>query len=433
MKLLKIIGLAVLAGGGFVGGVIWRDSAAPRGGAKSEERKPLYWVDPMHPAYKSDKPGIAPDCGMQLVPVYEEPAAKAGEHEHGEHDHSAMAGMTETAPMAEGTVQISPERQQLINVQFGTVELASAAQTIRAVGRVAVDETRIHHVHTRVEGYVEKVYAGFTGKFVKRGDPLLTIYSPEMLATQQELLLAIKGRDQLHSSTLDTVPAQMASLIEASKHRLARWEFSAGQIEEVIRTGTPIRNYTLFAGEDGYITARNAFPRQQVTPAMDLYTLVDLSRVWIIADIFEGDAAAIRMGAPAVITAAYDRAISLRGTVSYIQPEFDAQSRTLKVRIEVPNPGLRLKPDMFVDADFRLATGPRLVVPQDAVLDTGERKTVFVDRGEGNFEPREVETGEHIDGRIAILKGLKQGERIVTSGVFLIDSESRLRTGHSHD
>jgi len=431
VKFLKFIGLLVLLAAGFVGGVIWRSTAGrPQAAAKSEERKPLYWVDPMHPAYKSDKPGIAPDCGMQLVPVYEEPGGGGGhppEHQQAEHDHASMA------PMAEGTVQISPEKQQLINVQFGTVELASAAETIRAVGKVAVDETRIHHVHARVDGYIEKVYADFTGKFVKRGDPLLTIYSPEMLATQQELLLAIKGRDQLHSSTLDTVPAQMASLIEASKQRLARWELSAGQIEEVIRTGAPIRNYTLFAGDDGYITTRNAFPRQQVTPAMDLYTLVDLSRVWIIADIFEADAASIRMGAPALITAAYDRALSLRGAVSYIQPEFDAQSRTLKVRIEVPNPGLRLKPDMFVDADFRLATAPRLAVPADAVLDTGERKTVFVDRGEGNFEPREVETGEHIDGRIAILKGLKQGERIVTSGVFLIDSESRLRAGHSHD
>ncbi|MCC6389547.1 MAG: efflux RND transporter periplasmic adaptor subunit [Bryobacterales bacterium] len=429
MKFLKFIGLLVLLAAGFVGGVIWRSTAGrPQAAAKSEERKPLYWVDPMHPAYKSDKPGIAPDCGMQLVPVYEEPDGRQPSGgQHAEHDHTAMA------PMAEGTVQISPEKQQLINVQFGTVELASGAETIRAVGKVAVDETRIHHVHTRVDGYIEKVYADFTGKFVKRGDPLLTIYSPEMLATQQELLLAIKGRDQLHSSTLDTVPAQMASLIEASKQRLARWELSAGQIEEVIRTGTPIRNYTLFANDDGYITTRNAFPRQQVTPAMDLYTVVDLSRVWIIADIFEADAASIRMGAPALITAAYDRALSLRGTVSYIQPEFDAQSRTLKVRIEVPNPGLRLKPDMFVDVDFRLATAPRLVVPADAVLDTGERKTVFVDRGEGNFEPREVETGEHIDGRVAILKGLKQGERIVTSGVFLIDSESRLRAGHSHD
>ncbi|MCC6368773.1 MAG: efflux RND transporter periplasmic adaptor subunit [Bryobacterales bacterium] len=419
MKFLKFLGLLVLLAAGFVGGVIWRSTAGrPQAAAKSEERKPLYWVDPMHPAYKSDKPGIAPDCGMQLVPVYEEPAG---------HKHEEMA------PMPEGTIRIPPEKQQLINVQFGVVELASAAETIRAVGRAAVDETRIHHVHTRVDGYVEKVYADFTGKFVKRGDPLLTIYSPEMLATQQELLLAIKGRDQLHSSTLDTVPAQMASLIEASKQRLARWELSAGQIEEVIRTGAPIRSYTLFASDDGYITTRNAFPHQQVTPAMDLYTVVDLSRVWIIADIFEADAAAIRMGAPALITAAYDRALSLRGTVSYIQPEFDAQSRTLKVRIEVPNPELRLKPGMFVDVDFRLATTPRLVVPEDAVLDTGERKTVFVDHGEGNLEPREVETGEHIDGRVAILKGLKQGERIVTSGVFLIDSESRLRTGHSHD
>jgi RND family efflux transporter MFP subunit len=404
MRLARIALIVLAVAAAFFAGR-WYAARAPR----APERKVLYWVDPMHPAYKSDKPGIAPDCGMKLVPVY------AGE---------SLASAVITAP---GTVAISAQKQQLIGVRYGTAEIASGADTVRATGKVAIDETRVSHVHSRTEGWIDKVYADFTGDVVHKGQALVTLYSPELLASQQEYLLAIKARDSMRDSPIPGTAADSASLVDASRRRLQHWDLSEAQIEELERSGKAVTNTTLYAPASGYVMARNAFANLKITPDTELYTVVDLSRVWVLASVFEYQAPLIHVGQAAVVSLPYGSGRSWNARVSYIQPQVDAQTRTIQVRLELPNPGLALKPEMFVNVELRSPQPARLTVPAEAVLDTGLKKTVFVDRGDGHFEPREVETGERIGDRVAVLKGLVAGERLVVSGNFLMNSESQLK------
>ena len=290
---------------------------------------------------------------------------------------------------------------------------------------------------------MEKVFVDFTGKLVEKGQPLLTIYSPELLASQRELLIAAKAKTMMRDNPLPMAEDQSRTLFDAARRRLELWDLSEAQISRVLETGEPQRNVTLHAPASGYVTERKAFPNLKVMPEMELYTLVDLSRVWIIADVFEYEASNIRVGQPARVTLSYAGGRSIDAQVDYLQPQVDPMTRTLKVRLNAANPNLLLKPDMYADVEFRIAMPQRLTVPAEAVLDTGERKTVFVDRGNGFFEPRQVETGERDGGRITVLKGLKAGERVVTSGNFLIDSESQLKAAadgmtsapaeHQHD
>jgi membrane fusion protein, copper/silver efflux system len=415
---MKAIGIflliAILLGAGFAGGLVFMRWRGAQDAAAVSERKILYWVDPMHPAYKSDKPGIAPDCGMKLQPVYADQGPAAG-------------GAPVTASAPEGTFQIPADRQQLIGVRFGEVALEAQTETVRASGRVTADETRIVRVHPKVEGWIESVQVDFTGASVKKGDPLLKLYSPELLASQQEYLLAIKAQQVMRQGALPASAANAAAMLDASRRRLELWDLSAGQIDEVKSTGQPIHSITLYSPANGFVTARNAFPSQKVSPETELYMLTDLSRVWIMADLFETDLAKIRPGAAAMVRVPYENNAAFSARVTYMQPQVDPATRTVKVRLEADNPGMRLKPDMFVDVEMRVGYGPRMTVPAEAVLDAGLRKTVFVDHGNGYLEPRAVETGDHVGDRVVVLSGLKRGERIVTSGTFLVDSESQLR------
>jgi RND family efflux transporter MFP subunit len=366
----------------------------------------------MHPAYKSDKPGIAPDCGMKLVPVYG--------------DDVATSANADASTMPAGTVQISPEKQQLIGVRYGEAEVRSGFRTIRGVGRVAIDETRIQRVHTKVDGWIDKVLVNFTGAFVKQGDPLLTIYSPDMLAAQRELLLATRAKTMMQNNPLPSAYAQSESLLQATRRRLELWDLSDAQINQVLQSGQPIKNTTLYSPATGYVTDRKAFPQLKVTSETELYTIVDLSHVWIVADVFEHEAQNVRVGEAASVSfqALPGRVFNAR--ITYIQPDVDPTTRTLKARLDMDNPALLLKPDMYADVELRVNLPSTLTVPAEAVLDAGERKSVFIDRGNGFFEPRRVTTGERVGNRIEILSGLRGGERVVSSGNFLIDSESQM-------
>jgi RND family efflux transporter MFP subunit len=401
LAILFLIGVAYVGGYGY-----GRWYAKPA--AAATERKPLYWVDAMHPWYKSDKPGIAPDCGMKLVPVY------AGEEK-------------KTGTQPPGTVEIPPEKQQLMGVEYGAAEYEAASSSIRAAARVTLDETRMAKVQTKLEGWIDQVFADFTGKLVKKGDPLLSLYSPEAVATQQEFLLAVKAQRAMQDNPVHEMLGSTENLVAAAKKRLELWDISDAQIDEISRTGEALKNLTLYSPISGFVMERNAFPSQRVTPDTVLYTVADLSTVWVIADVFEYEAVNIRLNQPATLTLAYLPGRTFHGRVSYILPQVDPATRTLKVRVEVANPGYVLKPDMYGEVELQTGGARRLVVPQSAVLNSGDHQTVFVDRGNGYFEPRAVKIGEQLDGRIEILSGLKPGERIVISGNFLMDSESRLK------
>ncbi|HEV2199200.1 MAG TPA: efflux RND transporter periplasmic adaptor subunit [Bryobacteraceae bacterium] len=417
MKTFRVLLMLVAIAAAFVGGLYYERRRAPQVLTDASGRRVLYYVDPMHPAYTSDKPGIAPDCGMRLQPVYADGS-----------DGRENVSSTRPADLSPGTIQVSPDRQQLIGVRYGVAEMTSGAGALRAVGKVALDETRISRLHSKIEGWIEKVNVDFVGAPVAAGQPLLTIYSPEMLASQQELLLAMKAREMTHDSTVREAYVNNEALIDAARKRLSLWDLSQAQIDQIQQTGQPIHSITLYAPAGGLVMERNAFPNQRVTPETQLYAIADLDRVWVMADVFETDLPKIRVGQAASITLPYTTARAVAATVNYVQPQVDPTTRTLKIRLEAANSGHDLKPDMFVNVDFRLGGPVRVTVPVDAVLDAGTHKTVFVDRGNGYLEPRAVETGDRSNERIEITRGLKAGERIVTSGTFLIDSESHLRS-----
>ena len=406
---MKTVLVLFLTGAAFAGGYGYgRWYAKPAAAAAND--KVLYYVDAMHPWYKSDKPGIAPDCGMKLVPV------RAGEQ-----------AQYERNDLPPGAVRITPEKQQLIGVEYGTVEYDNVTDSIRAAARVSLDETRIAKVQAKLEGWIDQVYVDFAGKYIKKGDPLLAIYSPEALATQQEYLLALKAEKMMNDNPIHAMAESTANLAAAAKKRLELWDISGLQIETIARTGEPIKDLTLYSPISGFVTERSAFAKQRVTADTPLYTVADLSSVWVIADVFEYESANIRSDQPATLTLDYLPGRVFRGRVSYILPQVDPATRTLKVRIQFPNPDYALKPEMYGQVELRTGGARKLVVPQSAVLNSGERQVVFVDRGNGNFEPRSVKIGAQRENRIEILNGLRAGERIVTSGNFLIDSESQLQ------
>jgi len=383
------------------------------------ERKPLYWVDPMVPGYKSDKPGKSPFMDMELVPVYEETATGAS----GASAPQAVGGYS--------TIQVPSDRQQAIGVRLGKAETRELTKTIRAVGRVTFDETLHRQVHAKFEGYVERLFVDYTGKAVRRGQPLLSIYSPELLATQQEYLLALRARRQFQSSTNPDVARGGVDLYDSARQRLLLWDISPGQIAELERTGKPEKALTLYSPVDGFVMTKNAVQGGRVMPADTLFDIAGLQRVWVEADVYESDAPFVAVGQTARVSLASLPGRAWTGRVAFIAPVFDEKTRTVRVRIELPNPDGTLKPEMFADAVLERPLGRVVTVPEGAVLWPGTRTLVFVAKGDGRFEPRTVEAGAKVDGQWEIRKGIRPGEEVVTQANFLIDSESRLKAALS--
>lgn len=386
-------------------------ASGPADKGTRDNRKILYWVDPMNPSHKSDKPGKAPD-GMDLVPVYAEPARP----------ESAMPA---------GTVRITPRMQQLIGVKYGEVTEGPVAKTILTVGQVVTDETKVARIQTRIEGWIDKVYADFTGKLVQKSQPLISIYSPELVSTQQELLIAKQAREHLAGSEFLGVSANALSLYNATRQRLRLWNISDQQIREIEQRGVPTTSLTLYSPFAGFVLSRNAFPGQRISPDTELYSIADLSTVWLLTDIYEYELPMVQLGQTASLRLPYFPGETFQGKVSYIYPTLDNVSRTLKVRFDLANPHFKLKPDMYANVELHIDLGRHMSVPEDAVLFSGTEEIVFVARGDGYFEPRKVQVGAKADGRYIILGGLQTGERIVTSGNYLIDSESNLKSALS--
>ena len=400
---------------GFAVGFLVHLRVASQPAGVAQAAKPahtvLYWYDPMHPAYHSDKPGIAPDCGMELVPMYSDGAS------------SATGAQTPA-----GTIRVSADKQQMIGVVTGYAEMSRGVKTLRAVGRVAVDETRVIRVQSRTEGWVEKVRVDFTGRAVKQGETLLTFYSPEIVASQQEYLLALQASETMKHASMHGMAESGDSLAAAARARLEQhWRLDAASLAELERTKKPVRSIPLAAPAGGYVVTRNAYANMRVTPEMDLYTLADLRHVWIMADVAETDVQQVRLGATATVEPSYAPGRKFLARVTDILPQMDPQTRTLKVRLEADNPGLTLRPDLFVNVEFQIAMPARLSVPDEALIDTGNSQIVYIDRGNGTFEPRRVQIGDRYDGNVEIVSGLDRSERIAMSGAFLLDSESRMR------
>ena len=375
------------------------------------EKQILYYYDAMSPEHHYDKPGKSPD-GMDLVPQYAD----------------EDAGMEN---MPAGTVRLSQSKQQLIGVQTTVVQREKLFRTIRAVGQLTADETKLAHVHLKVSGWIEQVYVDYVGKLVKKGEPLFTIYSPDLVATEQEYLIARRGKQNLGNSGFPEVAQGADALLRAARERLRLWDISDDQIKKLDETGEVTRTLTFYSPIDGFVLDRKAFPQTNVTPDMELYTMADLSTIWATAEIYEFEVPYVRVGQQAQMQLSYFPGKKYSGRVTYIYPTVDPQTRTIKVRLEFRNSDFELKPQMFSDVMLNIDYGSQVVVPQGAVLDSGERQTVFVALPDGYFEPREIKTGAKVDEKVIVLSGLKPGETIVSSGNFLIDSESRLSSAMS--
>jgi membrane fusion protein, copper/silver efflux system len=382
--------------------------------ATSEGRKILYWHDPMHPAYKSDKPGIAPDCGMQLEPVYADGLGSA---------ESAEAGSL----MPPGTIQVSPEKQQLIGLKAAQVKMVAGQHTIRVLGRVVPDENRIYRINASTDGWVREIFPITTGSLVKKDDLLANIYAPETFSAMKAYLFGLRSLDRFNAAKEAKEQIEITNdNLENYRNALRNVGMTDHQLDEIMRTRKGGDFVEIRATDAGFILARNISMGQRFERGAELYQIADLSHIWVLADLFGQEARQMHPGME-VRASLSDQGLEFKGKVSAILPQFDPVTRALKVRLEVNNPRYELRPDMFVDVDFPIQTEPALTVPSEAVLDSGLKKIVFVDRGKGFFEPRQVETGLRMGGQVEITKGLMEGERIVVSGNFLVDSESQLK------
>ncbi len=328
--------------------------------------------------------------------------------------------------VAPGTVQISPERQQLIGVKIGTAEMKTLEKVIRTVGRVDYDEQKIAAVSLKVGGWIEDLYVDFTGKYVKTGEPLLTIYSPELVSTQEEYLLALKAKKSLTKSSFPEVASSGDSLAESAKRRLKLWDITDEEIKRLEESGQVKKTITLYAPFTGFVLEKSAYKGMNVMPGMTLYKLANLSDVWLYGDIYEYELPFVRLGQQASIQLTYLPGETFTGKVIYIYPALNPETRTAKVRFEFPNPDDKLKPEMYANVEIKVHLGKKLAVPAGAIIDTGIRQIAIVAKGNGYFEPREVKA-TRVDDYYEVSKGLKPGEQVVTSASFLVDSESNLK------
>ncbi len=395
----------------FVTGTLYGSHKAPAAGGQAGSRV-LYYVDPMNPAHTSDHPGLAP-CGMKLQPVY----ADAGT--------GSAKPSDSTAP---GAVRITPDQQQLIGVRVGSVGTFSGTHTLRLFGRVVPDDRRIYHVNAGAEGLVREVSAVTVGSAVKKDQWLATYAAPDLRTTIQGFLTAVDVVDRQMAGGANT-PAQISVVndnVRLATDRLQTLGISALQIEEIRKTRVVPPNFRILAPADGIILAQGLTPSLKFEKGMECYRVADLTHVWVLTDVSADEAEHLPPGTAAEVSIpGQHKALSAK--VGDSLPQFDPVTRTLKLRLEVDNPGIALRPEMFVDVALPVPLPSTLAVAADAVLHSGLKATVFVEQAEGFFAPRNVETGRHLGDQVEILAGLEPGERIVTSGHFLIDSESRMK------
>lgn len=335
-----------------------------------------------------------------------------------------MAGME--MDVEQGTIRLTADQVRTFGVTFGTVERRPIERTIRAVGLVDFDETRMAYVAPKFGGFVERLYVDFTGKPVSRGQPLLEIYSPELVSAQEELLLARRLDEMVGASGVEGVAAGSTDLVESAKRRLRYWDISEAQIERVLASGEVQKTLTLHAPVSGIVLEKNVFEGQAVHPGENLYKIADLSEVWIEAQVFEADLALVQEGMAATVEFAGLPGLTYAGRVEYVYPTLEESSRTMRARVAIPNPGGRIKPGMYATVTLERALGEVLTIPRPAVLRTGDKAVAFVDMGQGRLMPHELTLGMEGDEFVEVLAGVEPGMRVVTSAQYLIDSESNL-------
>ncbi|MBE9528614.1 MAG: efflux RND transporter periplasmic adaptor subunit [Proteobacteria bacterium] len=364
----------------------------------AEGKKILYWTAPMDPNYISETPGKSP-MGMDLIPVYED----------------------STVSVAPGTVIIDPVTVQNIGVRTATVERRPLERVIRTVGRVEYDEKRVAYVHSKVEGWIEKLYVNYTGAEVKADDMLLAIYSPALVSAQEEYLLSRR-----YSESIQGVGRQ--SISELSRRRLELWDVPAHQIRELEKTGKVMKTLHIHSPATGVVVEKHAVEGMFIKPGMKLYTIADMSKVWVYADVYENEIPWVSIGSEVEMTLASQPGRVFKGTVAFIYPFMEGKSRTNKVRLEFDNPALAIKPDMYANVTLRSGSGRiGIGVPKEAVLLSGERSLVMLKRAAGKFTPVEVVLGVESDDYYEVTAGIEAGDVVVTSAHFLIDAESRLK------
>ncbi|MBI4848270.1 MAG: efflux RND transporter periplasmic adaptor subunit [Nitrospirae bacterium] len=347
---------------------------------------------------------------------------------YSQHQHEAAAPQAEEeAP----TVEIEPEKQQLIGVKTAAAAVKPMQKIIRTVGRVEYSEKLLATVNTKIEGWIEKLYIDYTGKYVKKGEPLAEIYSPELVATQQEFINVLKWNQSAVSGQQSAVSSMLSKdaerIVDAARQRLKLWDITDEQIKTMEETGKPVRTLTIYSPANGYVVQKTVLQGMRVMPGEKLFDLADLSSVWVISDIYEYEIPFIKIGQTADISLSYFSGKVFSSTIDYIYPALSGDTRTAKVRFTINNPSSQLKPQMFTNVEIRIDMGKRLAVPDEAVIDTGIRQIIYVDKGEGYFEPREVHLGLKADGMTEVLHGVDAGERVAYTGTFLIDSEAQLK------
>ena len=370
-------------------------------------KKIKYWAAPMDPTYIRNEPGKSP-MGMDLVPVYEE--------EGGEKEPASI-------------IRIDPVTIQNMGVRMGRVKRKPLVKHIRAFGNITYDERRIYAVNTKFNGWIEKLYVNFIGETVKKGQPLFDIYSPELVTAQEEYLLSLQHNASLKESPYPSIREGARRILKASRTRLRFWDLSEKQTKKIETTGIVQKTITIYSPASGVVIKKIAFQGHHVKAGEHLYEIADLSRVWVDVEIYEYELPWIKKGMPAKMELSYIPGKIFTGKVLYVYPFLTAKTRTAKLRLEFPNPDYQLKPNMYANVNLESAvSGDSLVIPQEAVIDSGVRKIVFVAMGKGKFQPREVKLGlEGNDNEFQVLEGLRENEQIVLSAQFMLDSESRLR------
>ena len=376
-----------------------------------------FWVSSSAKVRTSPEQSIAATPGMDTSPE-RGPA------------HEQQTGPGSSAPPESHPtiITVSPERLQTIGVKFETVGRRPLEKLVRTVGRVEMDERRLERVNVKFAGWIDTLYVSAIGDHVKKGQMLFTIYSPDLVATQEEYLLALQSIRDLGGSEFPEVSRGAKDLLEATRRRFQLWDITDDHIRDLEQTGKVLKALPMHSPMTGTVIRMEARKGTYVSPGTELYMIADLSHIWILADIYEYELPFIKVGQGATVTLSYDPRTRLHGHVGFIYPTLDPKTRTAKVRFELDNPNDKLKPDMYANVELHMGLGTQLAIPDGAVIDTGTRKVVFVDRGQGSLEPREVQLGGKVENAYVVESGLRTGERVVTSAAFLIDSESQLRS-----